>query len=98
MQTLTKPPYTIGYNGALFREYPGPWQVMYKQENGVYACVAERKERYNLGEFKEELKEQLGLNTDDQGAFPEFLGRGFRVRNHLTSPVVCYLRRQALLL
>lgn len=52
---------------------------MYKQDNGVYACVAERKERYNLGEFKEELKEQLGLNTNEQGSIPEFLGRGFRV-------------------
>lgn len=80
LQTLTRPPYTIPYNGALFREYPGPWQVMFKQDSGVYACVAERKERYNLGEFKEELQEQLGLNTEEKGSLPEFLRRGYRVR------------------
>lgn len=80
LQTLTRPPYTIGYNGALFREYPGPWQVMFKQDSGVYACVAERRERYNLGEFKDELQEQLGLNTDEKGSLQEFLRRGYRVR------------------
>ena len=52
---------------------------MFKQDSGVYACVAERKERYNLGEFKEELQEQLGLNTEEKGSLPEFLRRGYRV-------------------
>jgi len=78
-QTLPQPPYTIGYSGALFREYPGPWQVMFKQQNGVYACVAERKERYGLGEFKEELMEQLGLNTEEKGSALEFLRKGYKV-------------------
>ena len=79
MQTLPQPPYTIGYNGALFREYPGPWQVMFKQQSGVYACVAERPERYALGEFKEELMEQLGLNTEEKGSALEFLRKGYKV-------------------
>lgn len=52
---------------------------MFKQDSGVYACVAERKERYNLGEFKDELQEQLGLNTDEKGSLPEFLRRGYKV-------------------
>lgn len=77
-KTLPQPPYTIGYSGALFREYPGPWQVMFKQQNGVYACVAERKERYGLGEFKEELMEQLGLNTEEKGSALEFLRKGYK--------------------
>ena len=79
MQTLPQPPYTIGYSGALFREYPGPWQVMFKQQNGVYACVAERPERYALGEFKEELMEQLGLNTEEKGSALGFLRKGYKV-------------------
>ena len=24
----------VYYGGALFREYPGPWQVMYREEKG----------------------------------------------------------------
>ena len=80
LQTLPRPPYTIGYEGALFREYPGPWQVMFKQNNGVYACVAEQPQRYNLGEFKEELMEKLGLNTEEKGSALEFLRKGYRVR------------------
>lgn len=80
LQTLPRPPYTIGYEGALFREYPGPWQVMYKQSTGVYACLAERPNRYNLGEFKEELMERLGLNTEAKGSPLEFMRKGYRVR------------------
>ena len=38
-------PFIINYSGAVFREYPGPWQVMLKQDNGELACVAERKQR-----------------------------------------------------
>ena len=79
LQTISQPPYNIGYSGALFREYPGPWQVMFKQQNGVYACVAERVHRYNLGEFKEELMAALGLNTEAEGSAAQFFRRGYKV-------------------
>lgn len=71
-------PFIINYSGALFREYPGPWQVMLRQDNGVYACVAEDENRYNLGAFKEELMAAMGLNTEEEGSPMAFFRRGYK--------------------
>lgn len=69
-------PFIINYSGALFREYPGPWQVMLKVDDGRLCCVAEDDSRYNLGEFKEELMAAMGLNTEEEGSAEYFLRRG----------------------
>eukprot|EP01026_Neomeris_dumetosa_P077434 TRINITY_DN83570_c0_g1_i1.p2 TRINITY_DN83570_c0_g1~~TRINITY_DN83570_c0_g1_i1.p2 ORF type:complete len:254 (-),score=48.91 TRINITY_DN83570_c0_g1_i1:199-855(-) len=77
-KTVSVAPFVINYGGALFREYPGPWQVMLQQSNGEYGCVAERKDRYNLGEFKEELANVMGLNVEEEGSTMAFLRRGYK--------------------
>ena len=65
---VAAPPFLINYSGALFREWPGPWQVMLKQDSGEYACVAEDRLRYALGEAKAEMAEAMGLDPGKVGA------------------------------
>jgi hypothetical protein len=53
-------------------------QVLLKQDSGDYACIAEDKVRYNLGDVKEELMAAMGLNTEEAGSTMAFLRRGYK--------------------
>lgn len=77
-KSVSVAPFLINYSGALFREYPGPWQVMLRQDGGLLACVAEDKERLTLFDFKEELLKAMGLDTEEKGSTLEFLRRGYK--------------------
>jgi len=77
-KSVNVPPFLINYSGALFREYPGPWQVMLRQDDGSLVCVAEDDIRFTLGEAKYELMEAMGLRTEEKGSTMEFLRRGYK--------------------
>lgn len=70
-------PFILNYSGCLLRQYPGPWQVMFKQTDGSYACVAEAPSRFTLQETKEELMRSLGLQ-EEEGSAMEFFRRGYK--------------------
>lgn len=70
-------PFILNYSGALLRIYPGPWQVMLKQGDGSYACVAEGAARFQLGEVKQELQQSLGLQ-EEEGSTMDFLRKGYK--------------------
>ena len=64
-RTINVSPFVLNYSGAIFREYPAPWQVMVKQNTCELVCVAEDEDRFTLGEAKEEMLVALGLADKD---------------------------------
>ena len=49
------------------------------KEGNKYVAVADRDERFDLGEVKNELLQALGLNTEAPGSVFSFLRTGYKV-------------------
>lgn len=76
-RTISSNPFIVSYSGALFREYPGKWQVMLRQDSGELCCIAESGNRYPLGEVREELTRAMGLLGDER---QESVRQGYKSR------------------
>ena len=66
---------------------------MLKQDSGEYACVAEDRLRYALGEAKAEMAEAMGLDPSKVGAGSSADVAADRVKDAETSGSFSCLRR-----
>ena len=66
---------------------------MLRQTNGRYVCVAEEKQRYDLGKVKQTLMGAVGLDTDKKGSAAAFFRSGYKVKltHKLAWRFVCIL-------
>ena len=76
-KTISESPYLVNYSGAIYRQYPGPWQVLL-EDKSKYRPIADRDGRYTLNEAKEVMMEEMGLKTEKAGSAEEFFRRGYK--------------------
>jgi hypothetical protein len=76
-RSLTRSPYVVNYSGALYRVYPGPYQVLLDTPSGKYERICELDERPALGEVRDRLTD--GLNIEGvSGSAKGMLFRGYK--------------------
>ncbi|TFJ85360.1 hypothetical protein NSK_003319 [Nannochloropsis salina CCMP1776] len=64
-QTLSRPPFILNYQGALFRTYPGGYQCMLDTGSGRYRRVETSRERPALSGFKDIITQALDVEDND---------------------------------
>uniref|UniRef100_A0A6U0L276 DUF1995 domain-containing protein n=1 Tax=Minutocellus polymorphus TaxID=265543 RepID=A0A6U0L276_9STRA len=79
-RSTSRPPFMVNYQGCLFRSYPGQFQTLLDTGNGKYRRVKGSTIRPALGEFKEELTEELKRQgvIDEEGKTLNFLRTGYK--------------------
>ncbi|KAA8494474.1 Protein LOW PSII ACCUMULATION 3, chloroplastic [Porphyridium purpureum] len=75
-KSIPQPPFLVNYSGALYRVYPGPWQVLldtYAAGNASgeagYVRVATQQERPPLGEVRDIMTKNVKVEGVDMGQF-----------------------------
>lgn len=78
-RSIRRPPYVVNYSGALFRVFPGPYQVLLDTSGGKYRRLTTFDERPPLGEVRDILTEGMNLEDDrKKDGNKSFLFRGYK--------------------
>jgi Domain of unknown function (DUF1995) len=82
-RSISKSPFVVNFQGCLFRAYPGEYQTLLDTGNGRYRRVLTNTVRPALGEFKQQLINELAsvgvIEKEQDGGFLSFLRTGYKV-------------------
>lgn len=78
-RSMNKAPYLVNYSGALYRVYPGKYQVLLDASSGRYRRLATLDERPALGEVRDILTNGLGLgDSSGKSKTGSFMFKGYK--------------------
>lgn len=79
-RTTPTPPFMVNFQGCLFRCYPGDYQTLLDTGTGRYRRLLGSPVRPALGEFKEQLTEELRRQgvIQEEGSTLNFLRTGYK--------------------
>ncbi|PXF46322.1 Protein LOW PSII ACCUMULATION 3, chloroplastic [Gracilariopsis chorda] len=60
-RSITRPPYVVNFSGALYKVYPGPYQVLLDTNAGNYERLSTLDERPPLGEVRDMLTDGMKI-------------------------------------
>jgi hypothetical protein len=87
-RSTTTPPFLVNFQGCLFRTYPGYYQTLLDTGSGRYRRLIGTQVRPALGEFKEQLIDELknqGI-LQDEGETLNFLRTGYVTKTWWEEP------------
>ncbi|CAN8064557.1 unnamed protein product [Agarophyton chilense] len=76
-RSMTRPPYVVNFSGALYKVFPGPYQVLLDTAAGNYERLTTLGERPPLGQVRDILTD--GLRIDGvAGKDASFFSKGYK--------------------
>ncbi|KAJ8900742.1 hypothetical protein NDN08_000043 [Rhodosorus marinus] len=79
-KTVPQPPYVVNYSGALYRAFPGKYQVLLDTSDGKFSRVETMDERPALGEVRDIMTKAMGLEAVTPAPLMGFLRKGVTSR------------------